>query len=464
MEKLINTFKQMQKADFSFEKLGEFVDQYDFSTLEYESLLPAIKKPGVYAREILLLDPIEVVLLHWPVGVESGIHFHNGFYGYVVILEGEGEDVVYEHQGDQFKDVKRTRCFKGGVIGEPDGVIHKIRNPNPREKLVTLHIYYPPVADFQGTKIYDIENERIGILNDKAETASWSDDPSHFEEIIENAFQYRSFQQQYPGASHRMILVNPKPDPEKISQMNTEYYDEQALSYDNFDLNHPTRSSYTKTIDRLIGEDLKQSNGTIRDKLVLACGTGRRALEQMELAESEFEVTGVDMSTEMTKIAAQKGIKMIRSPWLNAPMDDDKQFDAATFLYAFGHIADKERRVATLKKLNKHLKIGSPFYLDVFNRYDKHEWGPEILESYRKYNLEKFGYDEGDTFYCKIGGRTLAFVHYFTEEEITDLLRSTGFRIEKIYYIGYVENSGEILDRQDEGFLFIKATKVSEAD
>jgi len=128
LEKLIRELKELAQNKISYESLGEFIFSYDFSSLEYKQHLPNIEDTNDYARNILMMDPIECVLLHWPNCVESGVHYHQGFYGYVIVLDGVGEDHVYIHKDNTLKDFKVTKCFPGGIIAEPDGVIHKITN------------------------------------------------------------------------------------------------------------------------------------------------------------------------------------------------------------------------------------------------------------------------------------------------------------------------------------------------
>ena len=67
---------------------------------------------GNYARNILLMDPFEVVVLHWPPGVESAIHHHEGFWGYVLCVEGEVENVEYTYDADA-KELRQKAAWRG---------------------------------------------------------------------------------------------------------------------------------------------------------------------------------------------------------------------------------------------------------------------------------------------------------------------------------------------------------------
>lgn len=451
MKHFISKIKKLK--DFSYQPLGKFVYQFDFKKLEFRKLIPQPEAPGTYARNILLEDPVEVVLLYWPPETASAIHHHEGFYGYVAVLEGSCQETTYQLTGDKMTEKSVQQCFAGGIINEPDGVIHKLANPSEKAPLVTLHIYYPPVESMEDLRIFDIENGRIGVLGKEAPTASWTTPSQHFKEIQDNAFTFEDRQQ-----SHTMVTVKPKPDSDTIGQMVTAYYDEQAHDYDNFDLEHPTRKPYTETINDLIAEEVAQMDHLTK-YLSIASGTGRRAIDIRKKANKKFAIYGVDMSKEMCSIAAKKGIFTANNSWLNAEVEEHGPFDVVTFLYGFGHIANVKRRKETLQKIHKVLKPGGYFYFDAFNLEDQNEWGPAALKAYEEQHLDKYGYERGDLFYQKTGGLATAFLHYFTENELIDLVESAGFRIEDIKYIGYVTKSGEIVKSKTEGFFFVKATK-----
>ena len=88
MEELLQYFSNLSTDKLGFEALGEDVFKFDYSQLDYQELLPKQESVSDYARHILMHRPLEIVLLYWPPGVESAIHFHEGFWGYVAVLDG----------------------------------------------------------------------------------------------------------------------------------------------------------------------------------------------------------------------------------------------------------------------------------------------------------------------------------------------------------------------------------------
>ncbi len=451
MQSLLDALSSLEEKDLTYTALGQWVRAFPFRELTYKPHLPQAESKNDYARHILTLDPLEAVLIYWPPGVRSAIHHHEGFYGYVVVLEGMLQDRTFTFRDKVLKEDRVLQAFAGGIIDEPDGVIHELGNIDPEQPAVTLHLYYPALETLEGLRIFDLDNRRIGTLNETAPTASWQNPVDCFTAIEEEAFALAK-----PASSHRMVLVQPKPDPETIYAMLARYYDEQAHEYDNFDLEHKTRKPYTETINRLIGQDLCRQHA--HQVLDVAVGTGRRAVAIRTMAQCDYDITGVDMSREMCHIAGQRGIDARHGRWLDIDLGEE-QFDAATFLYAFGHIATSELRLQTLQKIYRHLKPGGRLYLDLFNLHDQSEWGPAALQAFEEQHLERYGYEKGDVFYKKTGGTASAFVHYFTEEGARALLQAAGFTIASIQYIGYVHDAGKIVDDAQKGFFFITAVK-----
>lgn len=451
---LVNYFSRLQKHQLTFEELGDVVRSIEWKDLDYQEYLPEIDNSFNYSRNILLLEPLELVLLRWPEGVESGIHWHEGFYGYVVCLEGVCDNVTYFLHDNVLKEDLVIRGIQDGIIEEKDGVIHKLCNPSHQNETVTLHIYYPTLETFQGMKIFDIENGRIGVLNEDAGSASWEEPKAHFSKIVENAFHFQSHFDR-KKSSHRLFPVIPKPNSETITKMLQDYYDEQAHEYDFFDTQHPSRNAYTEKVNSLIAERINELD--VKCYLDLACGTGRRALKIKKLAQTNYKVTGVDLSPEMCEVARQKGIETSCNSWKTYEYPEN-HFDVVSFLYAFGHVCSRQNRLEALKSIYRTLKPGGYLFFDVFNLDDKTEWGPNAMKAYQSLRLADAGYEKGDVFYKKENGNAVAYLHYFTEIEVRDMLDEAGFVTENIMHIGYVHQPGKILS-DGNGSLFVIARK-----
>ena len=55
----------------TYEGLCNWVEGIDWTGCDWAAHVPEVESANDYARNILCLEPFEVVLLHWPAGVES---------------------------------------------------------------------------------------------------------------------------------------------------------------------------------------------------------------------------------------------------------------------------------------------------------------------------------------------------------------------------------------------------------
>ncbi|MCH1576049.1 MAG: methyltransferase domain-containing protein [Flavobacteriales bacterium] len=455
MRDLIDQIRKNTPAGFDFEWLGKFVRNIDCTSLDLTGLVPEFDaNSGNYARNILLMEPFEVVILHWPPGVESAIHHHEGFWGYVLCVEGEVENVEYTFDAETQELRERSAlCVKaGGVLPEPDGTIHKIVNPSSDQPLVTVHFYAPALEDLDGMVLYDAERCWRGELNEKATTASFNQDEQGFRSLQKDAFSFVPLNATPGNETHRLYPLIPKPSNGEILDSISRYYAEQAASYDDLDGASMKRSRYTARIDEILAADLKE----IQPERVLhiACGTGRRALGIRDASQVNYTVEGVDISASMVEQARQRGVQARIGVW-NECGADRGAYDAVTFLYAFGHIPSEKERRESLDKVFSALKPGGRFYFDVFNLDNANEWGPEALRTFKELKLSEEGYEQGDLFYKRHNGTSVSFLHYFTQDGITDMVEACGFDISGIHRIGYVEKCGKSLALGEEGGNFL---------
>ena len=430
-------------STINYEWLKSFINQFDIDELQYESYINEPSVKGDYGRNVLILEPFECVLINWPPGVESAVHHHKGLFGYVWVLEGELDNILYKEENGKLIEYSMDRYVRNGLMPEPDGVIHKIANKSRTKRAITLHFYYPALVTLENLRIFNVEKGHSGILSKEAPTANWSDNPTFFKNISKNQFEYVTFQDLNKNKSHTISYVVPKPNRSRINEMNSEYFCDQAKKYDFSDINQPNIKLYIETIDKIIGEDLQYLS--ITKHIDITTGSGKRAMNIREISGKNYEIEGVNYYYKN---------------WENVDTYKGELFDSASFLNVFGHISHEEGRIRTLKKINSYLKTGAPLYLDLFNLHNIHEWGPQALLAYEKNNLIDFNYQKGDVFYKKRGGDSIAFMHYFELDEIRGLLKKSGFDIGFIRMVGYSKKSGEIVQNNNEGNFFIKALKM----
>lgn len=439
----------------TYEGLCNWVEGIDWTGCDWAAHVPEVESANDYARNILCLEPFEVVLLHWPAGVESAVHHHEGFWGTVVCLQGVLENVTYSLDDGVLRKKDVLQALPKGRVPEPDGTIHKIRNGSASEALVTLHFYHPALKDLNGLVLYDLATGSAMTCNETAPTASIHLPASNYRRIEQEAFRYAP----PPEASHVQCNVVPKPDADAIERMIEGYFAEHANQYDALDAQILKRRQYTSAIDRLVAEGLRTLAHAqpVERVMHLACGTGRRAVEIRTESGLGYAMEGVDMCKEMATQATARGLDVqvasLRHP---AEFMTETAFDAVTLLYAYGHLPNRMTRQNIIQASFDMLKPGGVFYFDAFDAEDEHEWGPEALQQFQEQRLGPQGYEEGDVFYRRARGEHVAFLHYCSSARLRELMQTAGFVDIEMTTIGYDQSVGV---ESHNGKLFVSGRK-----
>jgi cysteine dioxygenase len=91
----------------------------------------------------------EALLLCWQPGQRSPIHDHRGSGCAFRVVEGVVTETLYERtRGDLATAVSMRWLPPGTVCASRDFDIHDVANGQPSADLVTLHVYSPPLRDF----------------------------------------------------------------------------------------------------------------------------------------------------------------------------------------------------------------------------------------------------------------------------------------------------------------------------
>ena len=447
----------------SFQWLGDFVRSIDIDALTWAGDVPALDSEGNYTRNILCMEPFECVLIHWPPGAQSAIHHHRGFWGYVLCLEGEVENVEYGYSPGGARngkdgravltELQSCRAGRGGILNEPDGAIHKIVNASSSKPLLTLHFYSPALVNLDTMVIFDEQKLLLGELNEKAQTASFNQASSCFRRLERDAFDFVPLQARFGFKTHRFYPLFPKPQAAEIRELVATYYCEQAEVYDAKDAESALRVQYTEGVNRLIAGRIAEVRP---DKVLdIACGTGRRAVAVRELTGLSYSIDGIDISVSMVEQARDRGVEARIGSWGDCSVDRG-DYDAITLMYAFGHFSSRVERKQALSQAFACLKAGGLFIFDAFNVEDPDEWGPAASQMYDTLDLGEHGYERGDVFYRKHAGDGVAFLHYCEASELNALLTEVGFILESVQHIGYGKNTGEVVEDGGKLLLFAR--------
>jgi cysteine dioxygenase len=189
MEKLIHALDVLKDKEINPPEALKAITATDRKELEYEKYLDGYDLT-VYNRIKIVDSPMQVYLMTWPPQFLLPIHQQKNFWGYVMPLKGILAETVYGYAARKRKVfLHPTKTHKPGeIIYEPYNVIHKLQNTSPLEPTITIHINYPPYYDFNGTMIFDAQNRRLAVLNEKAKSLSWDLPADHYKKVMEDAY------------------------------------------------------------------------------------------------------------------------------------------------------------------------------------------------------------------------------------------------------------------------------------
>lgn len=189
MKQLIQALNELKEGNIDPTTTSAVLSTIDFKSLSYQEYLKGYDLDK-YNRIKLNDNPMQLYLMTWPPQFLLPIHQHKNFWGYVIPLEGIVAETIYGYAARKKKVyLHPTKTHKPGeIIYEPFNVIHKLQNTSPLESTVSLHIYYPPYYNYDDTLIFDAQNRRLAVLNEKAGALSWDLPADHYKKVVENAY------------------------------------------------------------------------------------------------------------------------------------------------------------------------------------------------------------------------------------------------------------------------------------
>jgi cysteine dioxygenase len=147
------------------ERLIRQLDQLTAPTMEelqtvLQSVLPTPSQYGPlvmppkalpYGRHVLhSTDAVEAILIHLPAQARTAIHDHGVSIGCACVLEGEMANVVYTVDEDGYPLERAMQLLQPGEINNVSKrMIHAMVNPSPTERMVSLHLYTPPLRNIK---------------------------------------------------------------------------------------------------------------------------------------------------------------------------------------------------------------------------------------------------------------------------------------------------------------------------
>ena len=174
--------------------------------------------------------------------------------------------------------------------------------------------------------------------------------------------------------------------------------------------------------------------------LDLGCGTGRHLVH---FARKGFEVTGVDLSEHMLRVASEKiesealKARLVRSNLCRIEGLDDASFDAAICMFStLGMIRGAKNRLACLREACRLLGPGGTLVVHAHNFLYQGYLPETWLNWVKSLALSVLhGYELGDKVLPQYRAVQNMYLHQFTPGEMQRLLRAAGFRSLRLAYI-----------------------------
>lgn len=150
-DQIQNLLKVTDKKDRD-QKILQVMAQSELDKKFWECYAERNETPYTRNRIAATTD-FELLLLCWNPQARSPIHDHAGSDCWMKCLEGTMvQDVFFHPKGNAFQLVpmQTTDIEKNQVALINDSIgVHQMKNPSLKEKSITLHLYVPPINQYQ---------------------------------------------------------------------------------------------------------------------------------------------------------------------------------------------------------------------------------------------------------------------------------------------------------------------------
>jgi len=177
--------------------------------------------------------------------------------------------------------------------------------------------------------------------------------------------------------------------------------------------------------------------------LDLGCGNGEMVRELMRRGH-RGPYTGLDFSLPLLE-TARHGWEDAPATFLQADLNTsnwDKKvlksvphpFDVVTAFAALHHLPGARKRLTLLKKVRLLLRPGGRFIHSEWQFLNSDKLRQRI-QPWSQVDVDEADLDPGDYLVdWRLGGRGLRYVHHFSEAELDDLAKGSGFRVREGFF------------------------------
>ena len=183
---LNNTLENIKNKSLSYDEVSEILFSFDFQDYNEIFKINELNIPEKTYRRLPVFnnENCVAILMLWGINNKTAVHDHKNYEGKIKVLKGELTEVYYKETKDFIEFEGAGVAIEGLVFEEEKGGIHSIVN-NKNALSVSLHIYKTSELNLDGVRIFDVENKKWAVLNDKAPSCTWNLPEEAFEKIYQ---------------------------------------------------------------------------------------------------------------------------------------------------------------------------------------------------------------------------------------------------------------------------------------
>ncbi|MBE7443142.1 MAG: cysteine dioxygenase family protein [Flavobacteriales bacterium] len=182
-------FQKVDNGSVNLETVEQLLSDFNLDVAMFDEYK---NETDEYLRIPIYEGNYSVYVMKWPMNGKSTIHEHRNISGVIKVLRGKIQENSFLYDGVLNKLVLKEKLnySTGSIIIEEVNAIHQVINVSEHEDALTLHVYFPSARNLEGSRLFNVQDKKIGVLNEKASSFNWSQPAFGFSEIIIKSFDY----------------------------------------------------------------------------------------------------------------------------------------------------------------------------------------------------------------------------------------------------------------------------------
>jgi cysteine dioxygenase len=189
MQFLQELFQRIDNHGINLEKMKKLISDFSIDVTLFDEFK---NETNEYLRIPIYEGNFSVYVMKWPKNGKSTIHEHRNISGVIKVLRGDIQEnsYVFDEVGNKLILKEKINYPTGNIVIEEVNAIHQVINISEHVEALTLHVYFPSARNLEGSRLFNIQDKKIGILNETAISFNWSQPGYGFSEIIKKSFAY----------------------------------------------------------------------------------------------------------------------------------------------------------------------------------------------------------------------------------------------------------------------------------